>query len=281
MTIPFAINFSREAAALLEAGLIAPDRWKCPPWPDLLAEARQTLPVYVHFDLIAGRGGLEQVDWDAIERLIDDTGTPYVNLHLAPELRDFGLTGEPLTSAQRARVIEQMIADLALVVERFGAGRVIAENIPYRGRRERTGRHFLRPAIEPEVIAQVLDETGAALLFDIGHALITAHTLGRNAQDYIAELPLERMRELHLSGMRQHNGDLEDHLEMTNTDWLLFEEALGAMARGQAGTPWIVSLEYGGLGEIFDWRSESRVIADHAPRIRQMLDAVALPEQVR
>jgi uncharacterized protein (UPF0276 family) len=153
------------------------------------------------------------------------------------------------------------------------------ENIPYRGRHERKGRFFVRPAVEPAVFTQVLVETGASMLFDIAHATITANTLGWDVQDYIAALPLGRMRELHLAGVRLLDGDPEDHLEMTDTDWLLFERTLGAIVRGVAAAPWVASLEYGGLGERFAWRSESRVIADHLPRIRHMLDAVALPEQ--
>lgn len=278
MSIPFALNFSREAAALLDAGAIRLDRWKCPPWPDLITEARHTLPVYVHFDLIAGGGQMEAVDWVAVERLMDETDTPYVNLHLAPELKDYAYHAEPLTAEQRARVIEQMITDVALVVARFGAGRVIVENIPYRGRHERKGRFFLRPAVDPDVFSQVLTETGAGMLFDIAHAVITAGTLGVDVQAYMASLPLERMCELHLAGVRPHKGDPEDHLEMTDTDWLLFERTLGMMVRGRAAVPWIVALEYGGLGERFAWRSESRVIADHVPRIHRMLDAMAIPD---
>ena len=279
MTIPLAINFSREAASLLEAGAIRVDRWKCPPWPDLIAEARQTLPVYVHFDLIAGGGRVLTENWGAIEQMMTETDTPFVNLHLAPELVDFRYSAEPLTADQRQRVFEQMIADVSFVVERFGAERVIVENIPYRGRHERKGRKFLRPAVEPAVFTQVLNETGAGMLFDIAHALITSDTLGLDAQAYMADLPLERTRELHLAGVRQHKGDPEDHLEMTDLDWLLFERTLGMMVRGRAAVPWMVSLEYGGLGERFEWRSERRVIADHALRIRRMLDAVAVPAE--
>ncbi|MFN8378433.1 MAG: DUF692 family protein [Anaerolineae bacterium] len=277
MHIPFALNYSREAAALLTAGAITADRWKCPPWPDLMAEASQTLPVYVHFDLMAGRGQIEATDWDAIAQLMDDTDTPYVNLHLAPELKDFDYRAEPLSEVQRRRVIDQMIGDVAFVVNRFGVERVIVENIPYRGRHERKGRKFVLPAVEPATFAHVLNETGASMLFDIAHATITADTLEMDVQDYIAALPLERMRELHLAGVREYNGDPEDHLEMTDLDWLLFERTLGAIVRGRAAVPWMVSLEYGGLGEKFEWRSESRVIADHASRIRKMLDTVAVP----
>ena len=278
MSIPLAINFSHEAAALLEMGAIAVDRWKCPPWPGLVAEAQASRPVYIHFDLMAGRGGMDDVDWTSVEGWMAETDTSFVNLHLAPELRDFQYNREPLTPDQRVRVIEQMVTDVAFVAGRFGAERVIVENIPYRGRYERKGRFFLRPAIEPDVFTFVLEETGAGMLFDIAHATITASTLGVDVQDYIAALPLHRMRELHLAGVRLLDGGPEDHLEMTDLDWVLFERTLGAMVRGRAAVPGVVSLEYGGLGERFAWRSESRVIAEHLPRIRRMLDAVAIPE---
>lgn len=277
MTLSFALNYSREAAGLLRAGAIEVDRWKCPPWPDLLAEALETRPVYVHFDLNAGGGRMDEPDWDGIERLMDATDTPYVNLHLAPVHADYELQGDELTDSERERVIAQMTEDVGFVASRFGPERIIVENIPYRERHVRKGRRFLRPAVEPAVFSQVLAETKTGMLFDIGHALISAHTLGWEPQAYIRALPLERMRELHISGVRRHKGDLEDHLAMTDTDWLLFERTLGVMVRGRAGVPWIVACEYGGLGEIFAWRSESRVIADHAPRIRRMLDTAALP----
>ncbi|HYO87440.1 MAG TPA: DUF692 family protein [Candidatus Limnocylindrales bacterium] len=274
-----AFNYSREAAALLEAGAIALDRWKCPPWPNLITEARQTLPVYVHFDLYAGGGQMDTVSWDVIERLLDSTGTPFVNLHLTPTLDDFGFAAEPLTDIQRAQVIETMIGDVQFVARRFGPERVIVENIPYRGQREANGWHFLRPAVEPAVFAQVLEATGAGMLFDIAHATITADTLGLDAQSYIAAHPLGKLHELHVAGVQPHSGALEDHLAMSKLDWHLLEFALGKVAEGHASVPWIVACEYGGLGPNFAWRSEADVIADHAPRLRRMLDAVSLPEK--
>ncbi len=281
MALSFALNYSREAAALLRAGAIEVDRWKCPPWPDLLAEALETRPVYVHFDLNAGGGRMDEPDWNGIERLMAATDTPYINLHLAPARGDYELQGDELTDSERDRVIAQMTEDVRVVAARFGPERVIVENIPYRERHVRKGRRFLRPAVEPAVFSQVLAETKTGMLFDIGHALITALTLQWDTQAYIQALPLERLRELHISGVRLHKGEPEDHLAMTETDWLLFERTLGAMVRGRAAIPWVVACEYGGLGEVFAWRSETAVIAEQAPRMVRMLRAAAVPEASR
>lgn len=275
MSIPFAFNYSREAVALLEAGAIEIDYWKCPPWPDLIREARQTRPVYVHFDLHAGDGRMETAEWGLIEQLLEDTGTPYLNLHLTPALSDFGLAAEPLTEAQNAQIVEVMLRDVGLAAGRFGAKRVIVENIPYRGKPERNGREFPRIAVEPAIFSRVLRETGTGLLFDIAHATITAHTLGVDVRGYIAAYPLDLLRELHVGGVRLHEGELEDHLTMADLDWILFAGMLGLIAEDRAATPWIVACEYGGLGANFAWRSESAVIAHDAPRIRQMLGAAA------
>jgi uncharacterized protein (UPF0276 family) len=284
MRVPIAFNYSREAAALLETGDIALDRWKCPPWPDLIEEARRSLPVYIHFDLYAGGGRMASVDWGAVERLLDDTGTPFVNLHLTPTLADFGFTSADLSEAQQARVVETMIADVALVARRFGAERVIVENIPFRGRPERNGWEFVPAAVEPAIFTQVLGETSTGLLLDIAHATISARTLGLHAPEYLAAHPLDRLREIHIGGVRLHEGEPEDHLAMTEVDWALFGGVLSAVALGRAAAPWIVACEYGGLGPHFEWRSAPAVIAADAQRMRELvtsLSAITYPASAR
>ena len=41
----FAVQYSREAAALLDAGRIAVDCFKCPAWPDLIAMVSTEYPL--------------------------------------------------------------------------------------------------------------------------------------------------------------------------------------------------------------------------------------------
>src|SRR4051794_25363641 len=92
----FAVHYSREAAALVDAGRIAVDRFKCPAWPELLARVRAAYPVYVHFPLRVGGGTGDAehtethapADWRAVETILAETNTPFVNLHLEPTTSD-------------------------------------------------------------------------------------------------------------------------------------------------------------------------------------------------
>jgi uncharacterized protein len=212
----FAINYSIQAAELLSEGQIEIDRFKCPNWPNLVHEASAYRPVAVHFNLQAGSGRLKDNDWESINRLMAETGTPYVNLHLSPTREDYpGFAIETPEPAQFRQIVENLIDDVRAVVAQFGPERVIAENVPYRGEAGKV----LRPAAEPVVIRQVLETTGCGLLLDISHARIAAHQLGIEARTYMSQLPVERLKELHFTGLHQLNGRLQDHLSVLETDW--------------------------------------------------------------
>jgi uncharacterized protein (UPF0276 family) len=256
----FTINYSTQAAALLQAGKIEIDRFKCPPWADLVAEARQIAPVYIHFDLRAGNGKLAagEVDFDAIERFLIDTDTPYVNVHLL-------IKDGAVQSADEA--VERMIADIDAAARRFGADRIIAENIPYRvSSADEIGGKYARECVDPAVIRAVLDATGAGFLFDIAHARITAQNLGLDLTAYIDSLPVERMTEMHVTGLGEINGIVTDHLPLQADDWAHFEAFMGRVG-ADVRDPWCLAFEYGGIGERFAARSDIDVIAEQVPRL--------------
>lgn len=255
-----AINYSPQAAALVSENRISLDRFKCPEWPDMIAEASQIRPVAVHFTLAAGRGKLHKTDWKLVERFMMQTDTPYVNLHLEPHVNDFpGI--DPDDPAQYERVIEQMIADIRMVAKRFGPERVIVENVPFRGQ----GYKILRPAVLPEIFTQVLETTGCNLLLDISHARIAAHYLEMDERKYMSSLPVHRLCEMHFTGLHNLDGQLQDHLEILDTDWPALDWVFDQIRSDQWKKPWMLAFEYGGVGEKFDWRSRSQVIATQAP----------------
>lgn len=262
----FALNYSPEAAALLRDGRIAIDRFKCPDWPDLIGEAARLRPVYVHFPLRAGAG--ERPDWLGVAALAAATETPLVNLHLDPSPAALPHVPPDSDAPEHiAAVAEAMAADVAAACERFGPERVAVENVPYYGP---AGR-FMRAAVRPETIRRVVERTGCRLLLDISHARLAAHSLGWDAQEYIAALPVERLAELHITGIGLHKGRLSDHLRLSEGDWPYVEWALGRIAEGTWGRPLTVALEYGGIGPMFEWRSEAATIAADAPRLYAML----------
>ncbi len=69
---------------------------------------------------------------------------------------------------------------------------------------------------EPEFITDLLAAAGCPLLLDLAHARVSAGNLGIPWADYLAALPLEAVRQVHLSRARQEQGMwIDAHLRIT------------------------------------------------------------------
>lgn len=264
--VEVAVNYSPQAADLLPAGTITFDRWKCSPWPELISGARGTrLLLYLHFDLQAGSGTGGEVALDDIAALVADTATPYINLHLAPRRADY--PGIPVGSGEPAHleeILERTRLDLVPVSDRFGSERVIIENLPYRGPEGAR----LRMGAEAVFMHRVCEEVGCGFLLDIAHARTAAYHLGLDEREYLSSLPVHRLCELHVSGVdRDENGHLREHMPLSQDDWDLLGWCLEEICRGRWACPWVVSLEYGGIGPLMEWRSRASVLAEQVPRL--------------
>lgn len=268
-----AINYSPQAGKLVDEGIIDVDLFKCPTAsdpvvalhrPGLLDDARAIRPIYVHFPLNA----LDQtgVDWAEVDDVLESTETRYVNLHLIATNADFPGV-DPASVDQRVLdiVADRFVEGVGQVVGRYGADRVIVENVPYAA-----AWKFLRACVEPEVIRRVVDETGCGLLLDLAHARITAQALGVDPIEYVGHLPVASLRELHVTGTGDGE-ELRDSMPMNADDWSLLEWASAQIHSGDWSRPWAAAFEYGGIGPIFDWRSDPAVIAESAPRLRSIL----------
>ncbi|GAB4574871.1 MAG: hypothetical protein Kow0077_23560 [Anaerolineae bacterium] len=266
----FALNYSPQAAELLRQGRIAIDRFKCPPWPELVAAAQALRPVSLHFELRAGAPEPEPVDWAAIESWAQQTGTPTINLHLGARREDYpAIPHDSTDPAHREQITAALVRDVQAAVDVFGADRVIVENVPYHAEHGK----ILRTSVEADVIRQVVAETGCGLLLDISHGVISARYTGQDERAYLAALPVHRLRELHVTGIQHLNGRLTDHLGLGDTDWANFAWVLDQITSGHWATPWQVVFEYGGIGPLFDWRSDPAVIGAQVPRLVAMVQA--------
>lgn len=263
----YGLNYSPQAAALLRSGAITIDRFKCPDWDDLIAEAQALAPVYVHFPILIGGGRVRTLDLARIERQMQATDTAYVNTHLYPQVDDFPDLGladvDGLTSAQTERVVAQIHADLEFMVSHFGRERVLVENVPYRA----LGEKNLRLSVDPSVFRQALDAFDVGLLFDLSHAQIAAQHLGVDPRIYVMQYPLERIRELHVTGLGTVQGVTVDHLHMQDADWQILDWFLDRMIEGRAAVPWILTFEYGGITDKFNWRSDPDHMRVDVPRL--------------
>jgi uncharacterized protein len=289
------IHYSPQIVQLLEEGAVEFDYFKVPFWPDLIAQAQALRPAYIHFPLLVGSGmgdatggemgatGNKIDDWDAIEAALHQTGTPFVNVHLAPLIDHH--PDIPNTSQQAdhiERVTEALIRDVQAVVRRFGAERVIAENNPVNDTR------ILSAAMRPEVVCQVIQETGCGLLLDLSHARLSAPFFEMEVHQYLEALPVAHIREIHVSGVQMLEGVwLErmqgylgadsaflkryqnapmDHLPMTDEDWMVVDDAFAHIASGAWRTPQTVGFEYSGVA-LWQAVTEIEILRADVPRL--------------
>lgn len=253
----FAVNYSTKLAELVKASKLDLDLFKCPEWVGLLKAAMAIKPVYLHLDISVGRGQLTKLDFDRLRQLLAETDTPHVNCHLAgtPDLKVGNKT-------DRNKLLKKWIKEIEVLKQEFAGYPVISENLPFE---PLIPEYHL--SSDPKLISEAIIETDTGLLLDISHARITADTLGIDYQEYIEKLPLDRLQELHITGVRRYHGFLEDHFEMQPEDWLSTEWAAEQIRLGAWREPDLVAFEYGGVGEWFSWRTETWALEEQVPRL--------------
>ncbi len=271
----FALNYSNAAAKLLHAGEIQVGLFKCPEWPDLIAEAMKLRPCYPHFAFLAGRGQVQKADWGLVHRLMDLTRAPHFNLHLGPCVADFpGLALESADPRDRDRLVEAMTADVLFAQREFPPERIALENLMWD---PRPPWQIPLWAFRPQVVREMIERTGCRLLLDLSHAGISARRLGMDAEEYVLSLPMERLCEMHLSGTRLcEDGLWLDHRPMSGDDWRLAEWALGRIARGEWPAPQIIAFEYGGVGPGYEARTDEQVLRTQVPQLAGRLRELRL-----
>lgn len=291
----FAVNYSEAAQELYLRGQIRVDYFKCPAWPELVQRARAAVPLYVHFPLKVGRGIGDAMDteagrladWRKVEALLTQTDTQQVNLHLAPLVGEHdGVSLEGTEPSDVEVVTEAMVRDVQAVVQRFGSENVILENSD-------DGKSgILRSALLPGVISRVVKDTGCGFLLDLSHARLAAWRLGMDAREYLSKLPTEHIQEIHLAGIQrfvghwvsraqaagidarviqQLNGRLVDHLPLADGDWDFYAWAMQQVRQGAWRKPWVVALEYGGVGGLWEMTANQDLLAEQVPRLHAIV----------
>ncbi len=174
--------------------------------PGLVREAQEIHAVYIHFPLKIGWGkgtALDNetgapVNWNKIEGFLAQTATPLVNLHFAPFVQGEYALPEGLSEADQAELVaERAIRDITGVVREFGPERVIVEN-----ESPSLEKDPFKPVYRPETIHQVVNAADCGFLFDLSHARLSAEMLGIDPREYIHRLPIERTREIHVTGIQ-------------------------------------------------------------------------------
>ena len=248
--IQIAQNFSYPAVELFKSRQITVDRWKCAWENSWISDASQTRPVYVHFPFNTRRGGLEDVDWSEVKDVMDATDTPFVNIHLV------ALPDEFPEEDCDSLVMDCFVRCLSDLADIFGPEKVIGENVVARA----NGKLSRSAAVKPEIISKALEKTGCGLLLDTAHLTITCQEQNWDPVATLNAMPLARLKELHVTGSAEKNGVIMDSMPMSFEDWILPNRVIGQIREGVIPAPWLCALEYGGIGEIFEWRSDPDVM---------------------
>jgi hypothetical protein len=130
-------------------------------------------------------------------------------------------------------------------------------------------------AADPAILAGVLDAAGCDLLLDLAHARLAAIYRGQPAEEYVSALPLERVRQVHVSGIRYGPGCrgtrrrrgrwYDAHESMQEEDYALLAWTLDRCR------PEVVTLEY--------FRQEA-ALAEQIRRLRALLGGLRTADPV-
>lgn len=253
----FAVNYSLKFETLYKQGLIDADLLKCPEWNGVINASLRLKPVYVHFEIGVGNGGVSKLDFDLIKRMLTTTNTPHLNCHL---IGDPALN--PENKADQNKQVQVWINEMHFLQRQVPGRRLVAENLPCSP--DVPGSQI---GSIPKLITEAIQAVGADLLLDLSHARITGANLGIDFKKYIAELPVERLAELHITGIRPYRGYLTDHFELKPTDWEAAKWAQQQIFSKAWQEPKIVAFEYGGVGDVFGWRTEEWVLQKQVPQL--------------
>lgn len=279
-----ATHFADPVVDLLERGLVSVDVFKVPAWLETVQRARAILPAYIHFPLVVGQPEVDvfdfhhqaAVDWSEIEMLMAASDTPYLNVHLEVKTSQYPTYDPP-------RITERLIAGVEAAIKVFGAERVIAENT------HADYGSCYPVGYDPAIIRTVIETTGCGLLLDVSHARLAADWLGIDRQAYLAQLPLQTVREIHFTGIQAvdavwaerfapyawiqpYIGRALDHLPMTEADWHFTRWMLDQIQAGVWAEPWVMAYEVGGCGDgWWEMMAHHTPYADELPRLMQWI----------
>jgi uncharacterized protein (UPF0276 family) len=193
---------------------------------DASRERRRQLAVLVeHFPVVVHTVGLslgsvappDAPYLDALARLVREARAPWVADHIC-YTRAGGIDIGHLAPLPRTEeAIEALARNTAIVRDRIGVP-LLLENVAY----------LVDPGgemDEAEFVTRALQATGCDLLLDLTNLHANATNFGYDARVWLERVPLERVRQVHVTGGHWHDGVLVDsHSAATHAEvWALLE----------------------------------------------------------
>jgi hypothetical protein len=232
-----------------------------------LASVQEVAPVVLHCASMSVAGFIppSQETTDAISQESARTQTPWIGEHLAfvsadgiseEADRDTAPTNLTYTIAPQLseEAVERVAINLSSLRPKFSAP-IILENSP---------QYFPIPGSTmgmADFVAMVSSQCDVDLLLDLSHFMITSINTKVDASKEIEKLPLERVVEIHLSGMNLQDGIVwDDHAVPAPPEMFDLLAQVAKRARPRA-----LTMEY-------NWESLPHpVIVSHLERARNIL----------
>ncbi len=233
-------NLSRPLVELLEMDQTIVDAVEVGPWlsTQKVYEFRQQypdLPVFLHFNNLVSKLRWIPGTRKSLSDYLRVTQSSWLSFHfslLPPGFvwaaNQLGIYLPPPDYENSTRVFIGQVEKLkALHLP------LLIENMPSF---ERLKYRF---EIETKNIARILESADADFLLDMAHAQVAASVLKLDVHQYLDGLPLQKVRQIHVSGTRQKNGVLYDaHKALQEDDYRLLKWIL------ERSSPELVTLEY-------------------------------------
>lgn len=236
---------------------------------------RQEKPVVLHCASLSIAGTVPCLDKTIldIKGWVERTGTPWIGEHLAFVTAsaveaggaDQYAPGEPynigytVSPPMNDRALKRVIRNLESYQRGFDVPLLI-ENSPL---------YFRVPGSmmsQAEFISAICGGTNTGLLLDLAHFYITSQTMQFNPFEELLRLPLERVVEIHISGVdRQPDGCWDDH---ARTAPAVVHELLRSVL--ERARPRAITLEY-------NWSSRfpDGALLQELARVREAVGTVA------
>jgi uncharacterized protein (UPF0276 family) len=233
-------NWSNALKFLIEKDAIKIDYIKSGAWGEFneqFSTMRSMRPILLHglgYSEDTGMKNIEIIDFNLANTLIKNCNSPHYGFHLAIKNSDM------YPDMTEDNIYEHMYKQIQILKKNIIVP-LLLENIPDSPQDRVKFDHY--PYIMPEQYSRLFIDNDVSFLLDLTHAKITAQYHGWNIHDYLRQLPLNRVVEIHTngSGYDKDGFQADTHQAMVDEDYKLLEWVLNYT------NPDIVTLEYNGV----------------------------------
>jgi len=237
----YGCNYSEQLIELLEETPSLCDYIKIGAFGDSLScleKAGNYKPLLIHGFGWYERGGMPDVsvlDFNLMNKLMLKYKTPFLGMHAIAFEKDVVANNDIL------KHMVHVFKDISNKIQT----ELIIENMDY-------SRYYdyettVIETVKPDFLYQLITETGLNLLLDISHALVSSYQLGMTIYEYLERLPLDAVREIHVTGSFFSNdiGYKDIHGIIGEEDYNLVQFIANHKKIKNSRTLKMITLEYG------------------------------------